>query len=112
MSFQQTYHLTETVWREHQAHRRQCGDPLCDHGAHHYARAHADRRVLVGGIPVDEGGVPMPPDPDPDLNEELLREAVQQSDRYRDLVMPLSTGEEIRRLAEHDRGGNSLAPPS
>jgi len=56
------YRLSEQLWQDHTAHRRACGDRLCDHPAHHYAAAHADRRVLVDGVAVDAEGRPMPPE--------------------------------------------------
>lgn len=58
---QPVYDLTEQQWQQHTAHRRQCADNLCDHPAHHYAKAFADRRVHVAGTPVDAHGAPIPP---------------------------------------------------
>lgn len=56
-----TYRLSEQTWQEHLAHRRSCNGGLCDHPAHHYAKAFADGRVLVEGVPVDADGRPLRP---------------------------------------------------
>jgi len=56
---QPIYNLSEVEWRQDVAHRRECRDTLCDRVAHRYAKAHADRRVLVNGVPVNENGMPM-----------------------------------------------------
>lgn len=62
MSWPVVYNLSELEWRQDVAHRRECRDALCDRMAHRYAKAHAERRVLINGVAVDEDGLPMADD--------------------------------------------------